>query len=492
MKINKMIENKLSNIKLYHGSPNNSLTSLDIGVEFGSGDLYGRGVYLTSDINEAKIYAKDNGTIYEVKLDDNLNLFNINDNISLSIKNLLKSNINSFNNNIINNIIRFNRKQFITSDKDKGYEFYQSCINEYKNKDNYYIGNYPKVQKDNDQFIIIYSDYSDIDGAIDKLDGRNLHNIFTNDMDPQSFVDIIVKSGYNGIIVDKWYIIYDKLNSIHIINKSKKEEASRNELLVLAKSQTKTRYEKSAGYKGFSIVDIDTSMLLRDDTMTITCNVGKYYDTIQLMDVLIWIQMESEQNPDNQVNTKSITAALMEAIDALEIKIDCTCPDWKYRFAYQASVLGYKYGKLETRPADITNPKNYGSLCKHEISILSNKKWLQQVTGTIMDWIVKNIDAVNKYLRPKPGMELTLPNELARQNAKKGFYTKLFKNVPSYEDEANTTEDDSTEVDNQDDKDNNETADVDNNENKDTSEVQDNTEDLKDEYINNNENKEGK
>lgn len=491
MEINKLIENKLCDIKLYHGSPNNSLTSLDIGVEFGSGDLYGRGIYLTSDINEAKIYAKDSGTIYEIKLDNNLNLFNLNDNISLSIKNLLKANINSFNNSIINSIVRFNRKQFIISDKDKSYEFYQNCVSEYKSKDNYYMGNYPKVQKDNDQFIITYSDYSNIVEAIDNLTGNNLYNVFTSNKDPQSFVDIIVKSGYNGIIVDKWYIIYNKLDSIHIINKSKKEEASRNELLVLAKSQTKTRYEKSAGYKGFSIVDIDTSMLLRDDTMTITCNVGKYYDTIQLMDVLIWIQMESEQNPANQVNTKSITAALMEAIDALEIKVDCTCPDWKYRFAYQASVLGYKYGKLETRPANKTNPKNYGSLCKHEISILSNKKWLQQVTGTIMDWIVKNIDDVNKYLRPKPGMELTLPNELARQNAKKGFYTKLFKNVS---DDVNETDENNSdkETDNQSDKVDSKEDNIDNNENKDAIQINNNTEDLKDAYINNdNQNKEG-
>ena len=151
--------------------------------------------------------------------------------------------------------------------------------------------------------------------------------------------------------------------NIKLTNKEKKEEASRNELLALAKMQTKTRYEKAAGYKGFSIVDIDTSMLLRDDTITVTCNVGKYYDTIQLMDVLIWIQMESERNPNNQVNTKAITAALMEAIDALEIKVNCTCADFSYRFAYQATQLDYKYGKPENRPADITNPHNYGSMC---------------------------------------------------------------------------------------------------------------------------------
>lgn len=95
--------------------------------------------------------------------------------------------------------------------------------------------------------------------------------------------------------------------------------------------------------------------------------------------------------------------------------------------AYMATKLGYKYGKPENRPAKITNPNDYGSICKHLISMLSNKKWLQQVSGVLMDFIEKRIDDVNRYLKRRPGEELTLPNELARQNAKKGFYKKLFK-----------------------------------------------------------------
>lgn len=63
--------------------------------------------------------------------------------------------------------------------------------------------------------------------------------------------------------------------------------------------------------------------------------------------------------------------------------------DFKFRFAYQASVWEYKYGRQETRPANIRNPNGYGALCKHLTAVLSNKKWLQQVTGTVMDWCVK-------------------------------------------------------------------------------------------------------
>ena len=105
-----------------------------------------------------------------------------------------------------------------------------------------------------------------------------------------------------------------------------------------------------------------------------------------------------------------------------------------YRMAYQATKFGYKYGKPENRPAKITNPNDYGALCKHLTAMLSNKKWLQQVSGTLMDFIEKRIDDVNKFLRPKKGEELTLPNQLARQNAKAGFYSKLFKDKDETED----------------------------------------------------------
>lgn len=116
--------------------------------------------------------------------------------------------------------------------------------------------------------------------------------------------------------------------------------------------------------------------------------------------------------------------------------------DFKFRFAYQASVWEYKYGRQETRPANIRNPNGYGALCKHLTAVLSNKKWLQQVTGTVMDWCVKNIDKINEYLKlDKEYTVLTLPNELARQNAKKAFYTKLFDKDDNNEETTNNEED---------------------------------------------------
>lgn len=362
--MNEVSADKLEEALLYHGSPNKSLTKLEIGKEKTTGDEFGAGIYLTTDYNEAKGYSGPDGRVYSVSLNTK-NLYNLKELLPQNIKEIVKSELLD-NKDIRNQIVRYNRKHYEVTDNKIGFKFYINKKQEWKSLDGTYLGNMPNVNKEGNKIIVTYTDYEDIDSAIEKLTGDDLQKILSHNMDPNVFVKLIIRAGYDGIIThnDNWYIIYKNEDTVKIVeSKYKVEEASRNELLALAKMQTKTRYEKAAGYKGFSIVDIDTSMLLRDDTITVTCNVGKYYDTIQLMDVLIWIQMESERNPNNQVNTKTITAALMEAIDALEIKVNCTCADFSYRFAYQASQLDYKYGKPENRPANITNPHNYGSMC---------------------------------------------------------------------------------------------------------------------------------
>lgn len=236
-------------------------------------------------------------------------------------------------------------------------------------------------------------------------------------------------------------------------NYNKLEEVSRNELLVKAKSQTITRYNKAAGYRGFNIVDIDTTGVLVNDALRITCRVGDYFDTVELQNILYWVETYAERNKDRQINTKTVTKALMDAIDAMDIKVDCSCSDWRYRFAFQATKFKYKYGKPENRPAKITNPNDYGSLCKHLISMLGNKRWLQQVTATFMDFIVERIEEINRYLKLKDDKQLTLPNELARRNAKAGYYAKVFDKVDKDEKE---NEDNNEEQEQQDNVENNE------------------------------------
>lgn len=435
--IQKLKEDLNNNIILYHGSSNKNLTNLDIGKSGGNGDQLGKGIYLTSDYNEAYNYAGSEGKVYKVKLDNNLKLFNLNDKLSESIKNQLNKELNSSNNKDVKNYIcMFNRKTYEVKDKQEGLKFYQDKQKEWEQLDNKYFGNRPKVVKNQNTLQVIYTDYNDIKEAIDNMTGENLVDTLTGDIDPEIFVTIIISSGYDGVITHngKWYVIYKNIDKIHILNESKNlfykdklEEVSRNEMLATSKLQTITRYKKSVNYKGFTIADIDTTSVFTTNSFRVTCRVGDYWDTVEMENILYWVEMEAEKEPNNQINTKSVTRAIMDAIDGTDIKVDCTCPDFIYRFAYKCSKMGCKYGKQETRPAKITNPNDFGFLCKHQISLLSNKKWLQQSSGTLMNFLEERIDDVNKFLRRPMDDQLTLPNELARRNARKGFYTKLFK-----------------------------------------------------------------
>ena len=455
------LQENLKDIVLYHGSSNTNLTYLDIGKSTGNGDQLGRGIYLTTDYEQAQSYAGNNGKVYKVKLDDSLKLFNLNDKLSDSIKQqLIKELENSNNKDIKNYICMFNRKVYDVKDKQEGLKFYQDKQKEWEQLDGKYFGNRPKVVKNGNNLQVIYTDYSDIQSAINNMTGENLIDTLRGDIDPDVFVTIITNSGYDGVITNNnhWYVIYRDINKVHILNENRKfgnknklEEVSRNELLVKTKGETITRYNKAAGYKGFSIINIDTSDLLRGNTLTVTCRVGKYNDVLQLEDVLYWIQIVAENKQQNQINTKGITEALSNSIDGMDIKVDCNCGDFVYRFAYEATEWGYKYGKPETRPADIRNPNGFGALCKHLTAMLSNKKWLQQVTSTVMDWCEKNIDKINEFLKlTDEDEQLTLPNELARQNAKLSWQNRSKTNIGDNNEEQNAedTENDLQDVDN--------------------------------------------
>lgn len=74
--------------------------------------------------------------------------------------------------------------------------------------------------------------------------------------------------------------------------------------------------------------------------------------------------------------------------------------------------------------------------CKHLVALLSNKRWLQQVTSRFVDWLVENLDEVNKYLRLPEEKQLTAPDIEARQRGKQAQYNKLADRVERLEDIA--------------------------------------------------------
>lgn len=64
------------------------------------------------------------------------------------------------------------------------------------------------------------------------------------------------------------------------------------------------------------------------------------------------------------------------------------CPDWKYRFGYQATVGRYNSGLSELRPSEITNPNDTkGAGCKHSLLVLANTDWMMKIASVINNYI---------------------------------------------------------------------------------------------------------
>lgn len=80
--------------------------------------------------------------------------------------------------------------------------------------------------------------------------------------------------------------------------------------------------------------------------------------------------------------------------------------------------------------------KIIGSCCKHILALLSNKRWLQQVTSRFIDWLVENLDQVNEYLRLPEDRKLTAPDAEARQRGKQASYSKWADRVERINDIA--------------------------------------------------------
>ena len=58
----------------------------------------------------------------------------------------------------------------------------------------------------------------------------------------------------------------------------------------------------------------------------------------------------------NKLSLKIIYDSLVEALNSSDIKVDCSCPDFKFRFKVWATKNNYNTGKEEKRDAKITNP----------------------------------------------------------------------------------------------------------------------------------------
>lgn len=209
-------------------------------------------------------------------------------------------------------------------------------------------------------------------------------------------------------------------------------EVSRKNLVGKTKAQSPARYKRRLGYKPMNFKGVDVDKLFESDILVLSVPVGDYICTIAYKGVLQNLKSVIEDQPKPNVTLQSVIKAVTRSIDNTDILVDCTCPDFIYRYAYWATQYGYKYGKPENRPSKITNPDDkIGAMCKHITALLANKKWLVKIASTVNEYIKVYTDDIREILGLSEDEFIVNPGKIPKGS-------KFNKNTGKYEIPGNT------------------------------------------------------
>ena len=158
--------------------------------------------------------------------------------------------------------------------------------------------------------------------------------------------------------------------------------------------------------------DMDMNRLFKKGSFAIKIPVigetSQYVSTISLNDWLPYLKQAIATSGFNQITVKR---SLAEMARFKDLKINCTCPDYRYRLAYHNTMKGNEEGEPELRPSNITNPRDdLGPLCKHLSQVMSNKSaWFDKVSRIIYNYFI-NLKRTQpllfeKIIAPKLGLD---------------------------------------------------------------------------------------
>lgn len=181
-------------------------------------------------------------------------------------------------------------------------------------------------------------------------------------------------------------------------------EVTRKNLVGKTKVGSPARYNRRLRYSAMSTPEIDGDKLLNEDMLVIRVQVGKYVCTLAFEGVIKKLVEIVKRDKLHRVIRRHVVQALNQQVDITEdVYVKCTCPDFRYRYAYWADKYKYLYGPGEKRPANITNPyDSIGATCKHLAAILANKKWLVKASSVVNDFIHDNYEEIVKVYEINP------------------------------------------------------------------------------------------
>lgn len=135
---------------------------------------------------------------------------------------------------------------------------------------------------------------------------------------------------------------------------------------------------------------IDMNKLFKEDILTVNLPVvGETDNYIVKITFGGFLEILRDQIKDKtEVDFRDISRAAIIGFNKDDVFINCSCPDFRYRFAYFSTRNDFNSGEPENRPSDITNPDDsLGSACKHVLLVLNNTSWIIKVASVINNYI---------------------------------------------------------------------------------------------------------
>lgn len=185
-------------------------------------------------------------------------------------------------------------------------------------------------------------------------------------------------------------LLEDKRSALLSQSKKGADYAPQNQYYGANRYKRRLRSSIAPSIKHFNNMDMDK--FFKTDTLDVSVDIrgetNIYKVRMSFVGTLDELHKEINKNNVEKVDRKMILKALMKAFNRDDVYINCSCPDFKFRFKYWATRKGLLIGDPENRPADITNPgDNKGPGCKHIILCLSDSSWLIKIASVIFNYI---------------------------------------------------------------------------------------------------------
>lgn len=177
---------------------------------------------------------------------------------------------------------------------------------------------------------------------------------------------------------------------------SKLFEDSRQQLISKSKNSAKgkQRFNRRNKSKVANTVkamnSIDMNKLFKEDILTVNIPVHGETDdyTVKITFGGFLEILRDQLNENNAVDFRAVSRAAIIGFNKDDVFINCSCPDFQYRFSYWTTRNKINSGAPENRPSDITNPDDsLGSACKHILLVLNNTSWIIRVSRVITNYI---------------------------------------------------------------------------------------------------------